>query len=387
MAAERGGRDLERRGARLLIELLRPAGPRLAGAGAAELIRAAELGLGHGLFLLVDRAVRERAGLPSGAAAAYERVARPLRLRLAGAALELEEAEERALELLGRRGVASVLLKGSALGRTLYGEAHLKASADVDLLVRAADVRQADEALRGAGYRRGDGRPLAFWMRRLHHAAYTRRGGRHPVELHWGLSIPGYFDLDETTLWEGVALEGLQGRLTGELRLVLLFMHHHLHGCADLRTLVDLAWALERLVAGDAGSVGRLQARFERIGLRLTAQIALRQLERLWGPVRRELGVLGGPCSLRARALARLAMPRLERDPGRAPGGALVPRLALDSPASVLRSFVKTAFPPAADVRAFAPAAGAGVAGYVQYWNWRWRGERVRNGREGAQDG
>lgn len=389
--ADRGARLASGGGERLFLELLRPEGPRgCSGITVEALVRAADLGFRHGLFLPVDRRVREQSAqfFESDAAERYEQAIRPLRFRHIAYALRYDEAEQGLLALLDAAAVPTVILKGSSFARELYGDKHGRTCADIDLLVRVGDLPAADAALRGGGYRREDDRPLAFWVRRLHHAVYRRPGEVLPVEIHWNFSIPGFFNLNPGEIWSGVTLEGLRGRLNPEMTLTLLLMHHHLHGCADLRTLVDLLRAFERY--RDDLPPGRLPERLRETGLLVTAGIARRQAEKLWGPRRWEIDGRGPRRRLRVRLLSGAADPALR--PGRQPRAAdrflhaLVHRMGLDSPRRVLASVTKTLLPPAADIRALYGGQSGGPAGYVRYFLWRVRGRRAGEGKkEGRQ--
>jgi hypothetical protein len=365
-----------RRAERLLLELLRPEGPRGCAEATADDVReAAALAFGHGLFLQVDRSIREHAGsFPAGlVAGGYETAMRLLRLEHISHALRYERVEREVLALLDAAAVPSVILKGSALSRDLYGDPHSRTSADIDLLVRPGDVPAADTALREAGYRRDNDRPLNFWMRRLHHAVYQRPGSRVPVEIHWNFSIPGFFNLAPEEIWDGVDLDGLRGLLNPVMNLTLLLMHHHLHGCADLRTLVDLVWAFDRH-RGELDP-GRWTEHLETTGLLVVSGIVRLQAEALWGPQLRDRGWCGESDGLRVRLLAGASVSALR--PGRQPRAgdrylhALIHRLGLDAPQRVIWSIAKTLLPSAADVRALNGGERRGLPGYVRYFLWR----------------
>jgi hypothetical protein len=377
--AQRSSRGVLRGAERILIELVRPSGPRgLERATADDLRETAALAYGHGLFLLVDHRIREHEKeLPAAAAAAYHQAARPLRLRHIVHAHRSESAERDALSLLETAAVPSVVIKGSAFSRDLHGGPHLRSSADIDVLVRPGDVPAVDAALTAAGFRRDNDRPLPFWMRRLHHAVYRHPASRLPLEIHWAFSIPGFFAIDAEEIWAGVVLDGLRGRLDPATLLILLLMHHHLHGCCDLRTLVDLAWGLERY--RPQLDDGFLADRLASSGLLVVAGIARLQAEKLWGPPFWDPGGRSPTQQLRASLLASAA--GLALRPGRAarPNDrflhAAVHRLGLDSARRVFASIAKTLLPAAADVRALTGSGRSGLAGYVRYFTWRF-GER-----------
>jgi hypothetical protein len=159
--------------------------------------------------------------------------------------------------------------------------------------------------------------------------------------------------------------------------LTLLLMHHHLHGCASLRTLVDLVWAFE--CHREELDSGCLDGRLESTGLCVVAGIARLQAQRLWGP---QCWIPGGRASrhvLRASVLALMAGSALR--PGRRPRAsdrflhALIHRFGLDSPRRVVGSITKTLLPSAADMRALAGDDRSVLTGYVRYFRWRLGGD------------
>jgi hypothetical protein len=89
-----------------------------------------------------------------------------------------------ALGALAAAGVSCALLKGPLLGERLYGEAALRPSVDLDLLVAAADLDRAAAALGAAGWRVPGG-PTARWQRRHHHHLVLDRPGAPDLELHF----------------------------------------------------------------------------------------------------------------------------------------------------------------------------------------------------------
>lgn len=92
------------------------------------------------------------------------------------------------------------LLKGSALGRTVYDDPSLRPVSDFDLLVRREAVSDTQSALESLGYRAvgiaGD-RHIGPWVRRyraeLPLVADVAGVGRLLVELHWALVEAPYY--------------------------------------------------------------------------------------------------------------------------------------------------------------------------------------------------
>lgn len=101
-----------------------------------------------------------------------------------------EAAEQEVIELLRNMGVPSVVIKGNALARDLYGDANCRSSSDIDLLVRREDAVRSDEALRGAGYVCNVSVPFGYCIHRLHHAGYHHPSNGQHLELHWLFAFP-----------------------------------------------------------------------------------------------------------------------------------------------------------------------------------------------------
>ena len=91
--------------------------------------------------------------------------------------------------MLEKDGIVSLPYKGPALAAQLYGNAILRQSSDLDLLVRRADVRRARALLIERGYR--PKHPLsdageAFMIANRYHE--TLVGASTVVELHWAFT-------------------------------------------------------------------------------------------------------------------------------------------------------------------------------------------------------
>ena len=87
---------------------------------------------------------------------------------------------ERVLNLMGRRGVTPLLLKGSALKRRVYDESVERSMGDLDLLVEPEFIESSMTALTEGGYS-----PLTD-DHPFHHQLTHARG--FIVELHWRVS-------------------------------------------------------------------------------------------------------------------------------------------------------------------------------------------------------
>ncbi len=110
----------------------------------------------------------------------FERLAAAARLRDAHNRVVLEEA----LRALAGAGIVPIALKGPVLADRLHAEPGLRASTDLDLLVRAADLERALAALLAIGFQRPAPLHEAYQRRRHHHLQLHRAPGPD-IELHF----------------------------------------------------------------------------------------------------------------------------------------------------------------------------------------------------------
>lgn len=102
----------------------------------------------------------------------------------------VERASADIVRHLGEAGVPSVTLKGPALGARYWGDASLRSSSDVDILVAPHHERAAREALARAGFV-PTARYPDWYLRRLHyHVELRREQPRLTAELHWNVARP-----------------------------------------------------------------------------------------------------------------------------------------------------------------------------------------------------
>ncbi len=335
----------------------------------AGLTRCPELAAGD-VSLLTDMALRNNL-----AALLYTRLARCLREDTAGVVPSLgdlkqryaggvfrsvkqEATEKRVLAVLQKRGIESLVIRGNAIARDLYGDPNCRTSADVDILVRQRDVLSADSILREAGYEPCERMPVTYCLYRLHHAEYRDPQTHTHIEVHWLFGVPGFFRLTSDDIWASVAPADSGGpRLSPEMQLVMLLIHHHSHSFRELKILVDIYWTLH---AHDASvdwqaCAGMLAGR----GLGRTALITLRQLEGLWPDasgqtesvrlLKQHLEAGGGKaprflCTYFWIEPERRAPHRIYRDK-------LVARLVLDGWSVIACSYVRSLLPPREAIR------------------------------------
>lgn len=109
-------------------------------------------------------------------------------------ALYLKQRLDETLAVLGAAGVDVVLLKGAALGSTVYGSFVERPMGDLDLLVDAARAEEAHALARRAGWTWNEGTFPAARYEGHHHLPplYDERKTGAKLELHTGLFIEGH---------------------------------------------------------------------------------------------------------------------------------------------------------------------------------------------------
>ncbi|HJR60738.1 MAG TPA: nucleotidyltransferase family protein [Vicinamibacterales bacterium] len=120
-----------------------------------------------------------------------------------GAALDaLQQRELRlVLELLAGRGLAPLLLKGSALAYTLYAHPTHRPRFDTDLLVRREDMDAVADVMGGRGYVRPSQVTGELVMHQLDYARKDSHGVWHVYDFHWKVAnrhaVAGMLSFDE----------------------------------------------------------------------------------------------------------------------------------------------------------------------------------------------
>ena len=104
-------------------------------------------------------------------------------------ALQLEQTLVRVCELFDRAGIESRVLKGPALGRTVYASADMRSFVDVDVLVPTHDFDRATSVLAAAGYARVFPELRPGFDRRFGKSATFVDARRCQVDLHRTLVI------------------------------------------------------------------------------------------------------------------------------------------------------------------------------------------------------
>ena len=220
-------------------------------------------------------------------------------------------------------GITVILLKGTALMRTVYDRVGLRPMLDVDLLVRTEHLKQAVSLMACAGYRPMTARKH---FEREHHLQFVRASKGTEglfVELHWRLS-------DQPELAELLPLGDLWARAVSAPRSwpnALVFdlcdqtLHATLHlaehhGIPQLRWLCDLHELSHEIARGGAWQT--LARRAVQHDLHLVLAAALQETQRWFGtdiPEDFSLELSGGlpPSRAAVRAFGRCGTPSLAK--------------------------------------------------------------------------
>ena len=170
----------------------------------------------------------------------------PGSLLLSGANLVLASTTVEVASALCAEHIETVLLRGPPLTEWLYGNASVRTSLDVDLLVPPGRLADAEACLLKMGFAPAvDLTPAT----QPEHATTWRRSTGAPVDLHW--SLVGVTATPERA-WQVIrgnshpAIEVAHVFLPAPaLRPLLVALHAGQHGAAHRRTIDDLERALD----------------------------------------------------------------------------------------------------------------------------------------------
>jgi hypothetical protein len=266
----------------------------------------------EGIAPLLYHATRGRLTLP-------ERVSRQLRqdyFETAQRNVRLFHELEHVLHRLTQDNVPVILLKGAALAGAVYGNVAVRPMSDIDLLVRETDVPLAIHALTSMGY--------TVVPPRAYRCEVTLRSESRqfaPIELHWSLFVPFYYQhmLSEDWLWETalpVQVGDARTHILGPQAQLLhlsghLALHHGSAGTMRGLWLYDLA----AVIAGYREKLDweTLLRQAQTYGLVLSLQTVLPRVSDAWQApippyVLEQLDTLQPPPS-EERAVAALTSP------------------------------------------------------------------------------
>jgi len=155
------------------------------------------------------------------------------------AAESLGQELEALLQEFTEHGIEALPLKGPALGLALYGDAAMRQSTDIDVLVRREDFPRAEALLLRRGF-------AGLGEASEHDRRFLR--GELLVELHFELATPRFFPFDIDDIWSRsrrADFHGQPARAMSNTDLALFLCAHGLkHGFSRLIWILDVARAL-----------------------------------------------------------------------------------------------------------------------------------------------
>jgi hypothetical protein len=159
----------------------------------------------------------------------------------------------RALSAMESSSIRALTFKGAALAHLYYPAPYLRARADTDLLVAAADIAAMDRTLTALGYTRQQETSGQLVSYQSHYEKEDRSGVFHAFDIHWKISnrqaFADRFSFDE--LWERripVPALGVHGFTVSRVdALILALVHRAAHhpGSRDLLWIYDLHLLVE----------------------------------------------------------------------------------------------------------------------------------------------
>jgi hypothetical protein len=181
-----------------------------------------------------------------------------------------ELATLRTAATLEDAGIATLPLKGATMSARLYGDAGMRTSQDVDVLVGAADLARAVRVLGGIGFTPVESPQVAGRVPPLH-VELTHRGGLPDVEVHWRVHWHERRFSEEMLAGSRMEADGLR-RAQPAHELAALLMFWARDGLAGLRLAADVArWWDVRGDRIDQGALDDLSARHPAIRPALSA--------------------------------------------------------------------------------------------------------------------
>lgn len=217
-----------------------------------------------------------------------------------------------------RAGIDLLFAKGLTLSRLAYGDAFVKMSHDIDILVRQADVARAGAVLIGMGYVQAvpRHRRLVAWHRVHKESVWTRQGAP-TIELHSRLAdnrrlIPG-IGLDSPTQLVEVASGIALPTLAEDELLAYLAVHGASSAWFRLKWIADFAALLP---ADNPAEIDRLMRVARDLGAGRAMDVALLLANQLLGiTLGAEAKRLSATPACRLLANASLRQLLAEREP------------------------------------------------------------------------
>ncbi len=223
------------------------------------------------------------------------------------------------LALLDAGGVRAVPFKGPLLALSAYGDSAMRQFADLDLLIRPADVPRARALLVEQGYAPqfslDEGQEAKFIRRRNEHLFTNEREGVY-VDLHWSLS-PRWLhpDTDGEGIWSRVGATTVAGRSVPTLDRNDFLLFLCVHGSKHCWSQLGLAYDVATLLRGAPPDWDVLFERARAQGSTRMLRLGLHMASTLFGVGLPREVVEGIDADPRIQSLAAESYVKLLRDP------------------------------------------------------------------------
>ena len=266
--------------------------------------------------------------------------------------MQQEAVENELASLLRKNSIPVIVMRGNDIAKEIYNDANCRTSSDIDFLIQRKNAVKADSILSQEGYKSEIKTPFKYCLSRIHHAAYRHSQNNMVIEMHWNFGLPYFFRLTSEEIWnEVIFTDSGQPRLSSEMIVIMLLIHHHSHSFRELKILVDILWALHKYK--DEIDWYTFTNKLRKVGLIKTTQITLHQIQRLWNQSPDEIPSIntleqailtsGHKDPKFLKAYFRMDVDRdyhtqIYKDK-------LVSRFALDRRVMIILSFFKTVFP------------------------------------------
>lgn len=297
-------------GARTVVDEVADARLRRLLAGPLDWDRLWALGHLHDAIPLLGRSLPSRAG--EAMPADWHALARKRTLATLRRNEILNAALARVLQDFATVGIEAMPVKGTVIAETVYGDLALRPAADVDVLVRPAQLPAARERLAALGYGQRPEPTFTALVHEFHDPPYYVGSPPDQVrlELHWALWAERFFHLGPERLWDrSVAgrVAGTDARLLSAEDTLLHLAIHRSRSGLRLRWVADIAELLRR--QGAALDWDGLLARARVAGARTALFVVLDLADELLGSV--------APAGVLERLrVSRFKRPLLERTCG-----------------------------------------------------------------------
>lgn len=145
-------------------------------------------------------------------------------------------------------GIKFQVLKGVAWNRLFHDKIGLRETGDLDLLVKAEDLKDVEMCLNKLGYFREAGAIDELYEINSYHITFLNNNAIPPIiEAHWALCRPDYYPIPTELFWETPQQVVLFNNtrvmtLSPEFTLILMLLHLVDHNFLLPYSLIDLLY-------------------------------------------------------------------------------------------------------------------------------------------------